>query len=236
MSNSVFLTFNGITAEIPQDEDGRYSLNDLHKAAGGEDRHKPANFMRNDGVKQFIDLLKAEDSNCSEVSTLPIRQTAGRYGGSWVSKDLVYEYAAWISPEFRFKVYRTFEALAAGNTQQAQLLANSVATHQSLIDETRELDAQLPAAIKEWNENQPKVRGPQVYALVRRELLQKPTAGLTTADIKKESSHDTYFTWLMDKYPEAVGVYNATLKMLLPLLKHGVDYYAIRDTLQCRGW
>jgi hypothetical protein len=40
--------------EIHQDADGRYSLNDLHKAAGGEKRQQPSNWLQ---VQQTQELI-----------------------------------------------------------------------------------------------------------------------------------------------------------------------------------
>ena len=44
---------------IRQDEHGRYCLNDLHKASGGEQRHKPGNFFRLQQTVELIDKLAA---------------------------------------------------------------------------------------------------------------------------------------------------------------------------------
>lgn len=84
--------------------DGLYSLNDLHKAAGGEAKHQPAKFMRLDQTQALI----AEIGNSPEVASF--KTTEGRNGGTYVCRELVYAYANWISPAFYLKTIRFFDA------------------------------------------------------------------------------------------------------------------------------
>lgn len=93
--------------EITQDENGRYSLNDLHKASGSLDKHKPSNFKRTYNLDEFIRILKLDNPSFE-----PIQRIAGRYGGTWVCRELVYKYAMWVSPAFELKVIRTFDAIS----------------------------------------------------------------------------------------------------------------------------
>jgi hypothetical protein len=91
--------------EITTDGDGRFSLNDLHIAAGGEAKHKPSKFYRSHGFKDEVDFLMSRSGHLK-----PIVKKQGRYnGGTWVCKELVYSYAMWISPEFKVKVIQTFD-------------------------------------------------------------------------------------------------------------------------------
>lgn len=79
----------------------RFSLNDLHKAAGGEERHDPANFLRLDQTQALI----TEISNSADVQIKnPVATNRGRYGGSHACKEIVYAYAMWraIASEHRF--------------------------------------------------------------------------------------------------------------------------------------
>lgn len=96
------LTVCGVA--IKQDAEGRYCLNDLHKAAGAEPRHKPALWERQAG--DLIDeLRKGTDS-------YPLQTRLGRNGGTFVVKELVYAYAMWISPKFHLEVIRSYDRLA----------------------------------------------------------------------------------------------------------------------------
>ncbi|WP_228256855.1 MULTISPECIES: KilA-N domain-containing protein [Acinetobacter] len=102
---------------IRQDEDGRFCLNDLHKASGGADKHQPAYFMRN---KQTNDLI-LEINNSANLQSLENDRSAnlhiafkkieGAKGGTFVVKELVYAYAMWISPKFHLMVIRAYDSL-----------------------------------------------------------------------------------------------------------------------------
>lgn len=102
---------------VRQDDQGRFSLNDLHQAAGGEDRHAPNRFTRTDTFSDLVQVLTPEmASGTPEVAARPpvtIISNGSRVG-TFVARELVYAYAMWISPVFHLKVIRTFDALASG--------------------------------------------------------------------------------------------------------------------------
>ena len=99
------LVIDGIS--VRQDNDGRYCLNDLHRSAGGEAKHKPAFWLRNEQTERLVSELQKRNS----VPVQVIR--GGNNQGTYVCKELVYAYAMWISPEFNLKVIDVFDATVA---------------------------------------------------------------------------------------------------------------------------
>jgi hypothetical protein len=81
--------------EIAQDEHGRYSLNDMHRAAGGDKRHQPSDFLRSESVRAFIAKLDQTPGICG-VSA--VASATGRNGGTFGARLVVLRYAAWIAP------------------------------------------------------------------------------------------------------------------------------------------
>lgn len=109
---SLALVIGDVT--IAQDEQGRYSLNDLHNAAGGADKHSPRKWLRYQQAQELIAELERELTDRNEVLTdlnRPVKTTEGRYGGTFVVKELVYAYAMWISAAFSLRVIRAYDAL-----------------------------------------------------------------------------------------------------------------------------
>ncbi len=105
---------------IRQDREGRYCLNDLHKAAGGEKKHQPSNWLRADQTKELIEELQVEMSvpqirGTEENQPVMTYQGGNDIQGTYVCKELVYAYAMWISPRFHLTVIRAFDALVTGS-------------------------------------------------------------------------------------------------------------------------
>lgn len=96
---------------VRRDFDGRYCLNDLHRAAvvaGANSRTKePGKFMAS---PQIIELV-SEIETTQNPGSCPINTVEGRSGGTYVCKELVYAYAMWVSASFNLKVIRTFDAV-----------------------------------------------------------------------------------------------------------------------------
>lgn len=92
---------------------GLFSLNDLHKAAGGEEKHQPAFFIRREDTQALAAEICSADSQIKAFETVRGR---GKAQGTYACRELVIAYAAWISAAFHLKVIRVF---LAATTPQA---------------------------------------------------------------------------------------------------------------------
>lgn len=116
-----------IDTVIQQDGDGRYSLNDLHHASGGNLKHRPGQFMRLAATRSL-----AKEIQCADQRSAFHVVNGGPLRGTYVCKELVYAYAMWISPAFCLKVIRAYDQAqtnAMGVYRQLQaLVAEEVST------------------------------------------------------------------------------------------------------------
>ncbi|MEA0263809.1 KilA-N domain-containing protein, partial [Escherichia coli] len=95
--------------EVRRDAYGRYSLNDLHRAAGGEQKNRPKYWLSNKQTCELIEQLFTEGGIPPLEQNQPVSViNGGNNQGTYVCKELVYAYAMWISPSFHLKVIRTF--------------------------------------------------------------------------------------------------------------------------------
>ncbi len=101
---------------IRQDAHGRYCLNDLHRAAGGEKRHQPSDFLRSESVRAFVAQL---DSTPQKPGVPSVQTTnGGKSPGTYAAELVVYRYAAWISAAFEVQVYSVFRDWANGEKER----------------------------------------------------------------------------------------------------------------------
>lgn len=127
---------------IHQDDEGRFSLNDLHKAAGGIAAQQPSNFLRNDQAQALIVEINQSSDLRSDKAGIPalVSRHGGRSPGTFACKELVYAYAMWISPSFHLQVIRAYDALATGDAEEAQRIAK-VGAGSTALDKLRTANA-----------------------------------------------------------------------------------------------
>ena len=104
--------------------DGLYSLNDLHKASGNENKHRPSLFMANAQTKDLINELNSEAGITASLNKRSVKTIKGgdtNLQGTYVCRELVYSYAMWISAKFHLMVIRAFDAMYAPSVEHAEL-------------------------------------------------------------------------------------------------------------------
>lgn len=107
--------------------DGLYSLNDMHKASGGDKKHQPSFFVRNQEVS---DLAKEIEISANLQTAQVLRKVnGGDKRGTYACKEIVYRYAMWISPKFALLVIRTFDKLVTG---ELKVQGGQLTTEQTL--------------------------------------------------------------------------------------------------------
>lgn len=94
--------------EVRRDIQGRYCLNDLHRAAGGEQKHRPKYWMDIGQTKELIDQILTEGGISPLEENQPVNVIyGGNNQGTYACKELVYDYAMWISLKFYIRVLKS---------------------------------------------------------------------------------------------------------------------------------
>ena len=101
-----------------------YSLNDLHKASGNAEKHRPSLFIRLDTTQDLISEIQKEVKS----TDLILKTTGGRgLRGTYACEELVLSYAMWISSKFHLIVLRAFLNL---HKNQTALLPSTITPEQ----------------------------------------------------------------------------------------------------------
>jgi hypothetical protein len=73
------------------------------------------------GINSFVLTPKQWIDNTGAVG---IRSSAGRYGGTYAHKDIAFEFASWVSVEFRLYLIKEFQRLKEDESQRLSLAWN----------------------------------------------------------------------------------------------------------------
>ncbi len=117
--------------EVIRDEAGRYNLNALHRASGGNPIHAPSQWLRLKGTKKLIDQLESETM---QKCTFTIE---GVGGGTFAHELLIISYAGWISPAFQLRVNQAFLDMNKKD-QDLSLPANYIEALEALVKSEKE--------------------------------------------------------------------------------------------------
>ena len=124
-------------AVIHHDRHGRFCLNDLHQASGGERKNQPQYFLDNVKTKDLVQELIDTGIPVSPVEVV----RGGLNQGTYVVKQIVYAYAMWISAKFHLKVINSFDALINHRQQIPQSFAAAL---QLAADQAKKIELDKP--------------------------------------------------------------------------------------------
>lgn len=118
---------------IRQDADGRFCLNDLHRAAVAQQRankktHQPANFMRRNETKALEGAIVRRSSDLRIKPSIVVKGNfTGAEQGTFVCRQMVYAYAMWIDADFHLDVIEAFDTMQQANASAWQALQAVIA-------------------------------------------------------------------------------------------------------------
>ncbi len=124
---------------IRQDKEGRYSLNDLHRAAIASglpvERKNPAEFLRTDMAQNFVESLEKFDETTTEKSVVPFTvKNGGKNHGTYAVRLLALRYCGWLSSDFEVMVYKTFDKFASDDNKRKFIRENARSGHRDMTD------------------------------------------------------------------------------------------------------
>lgn len=134
MSNAILVIDQ---VQIRRDAEGRYCLNDLHRASAMGAGKAPSEWKKNKSTDALIEELE------KQTREIPPVTVEGCHGGTFVAKELVYAYAMWVSPAFHLKVINAYDALVTGqmNMQTQARLMDRKALALMVIEQEAEIEA-----------------------------------------------------------------------------------------------
>lgn len=102
------IRFYGKENPIRIDKNGYICLTDMVKFFPEK---RIRSWLRLESTKEFIEIIKNNNLTRSDLSGLkPIISKSGKYyGGTYAHELLALDFATWLSPEFKLKIYQEYQ-------------------------------------------------------------------------------------------------------------------------------
>jgi len=115
---------------IRQDKEGRYCLNDLHKAAIASGlpvaRKNPAEFFRTDMANNFVESVKKAGLLTTEEPVVPFTvRNGGKNPGTYAVRLVAQRYCGWLSSDFEVAVYSLIDKYSYEELQRKAIRENA---------------------------------------------------------------------------------------------------------------
>ncbi|MCG4254228.1 phage antirepressor KilAC domain-containing protein [Acetobacter senegalensis] len=136
-------TLSILGTTIRRDAEGRFCLNDCHKASGGLKKDGPSYFLATSKAQELISKLASEGHTGKSAGPLKVVND-GINNGTYASKEVIYAYAMWINVDFHLTVIRAFDALVTGQITPPALSEQEIVAQalQITVRQVEELKAE----------------------------------------------------------------------------------------------
>jgi len=213
---------------VEMDDSGRYCLNDIYKASGSDRNKRTGNFLRNASTSmEVVDLNKWLENEPfpEDFKSYVVITGKGRGSKTFAPLEIVYEYAAWISKEFKKAVYSAFTELSTGNVTEAASIASSITLTPEIISRYEKLEKALQNTIASVYPE-----SPHMHSNFFR-VITKAATGYTPKELTGGFGSTVSYIEQRGHLP-AMNAYIACLQLTNTLLVAGVtDYHAIAAAL-----
>ncbi|HFD0509003.1 TPA: KilA-N domain-containing protein [Vibrio cholerae] len=193
----------------------RYCLNDIHKAAGGESRHQPSNWLQNKETQRYLDELASvtlgesswdsmiSDDRCWNSSNASDNRSwnsmngqkqlvesiqGGLLQGTWAVRLAALDYARWLSPTLHVQMVMLLDAADKGQMQVTDI-AHPV---DSKIDFIAKATSKLGL-------------GDEYKMQLLREVMSELTPVTQVTETPKRPAAKTDWAWVLKQYFEMLN-------------------------------
>ncbi|MCG6265353.1 KilA-N domain-containing protein [Vibrio vulnificus] len=206
----------------------RYCLNDIHKAAGGESRHQPSNWLQNKETQRYLDELASvtlgesswnsmsSDDRCWNSSNASDNRSwnsmngqkqlvesiqGGLLQGTWAVRLAALDYARWLSPTLHVQMVMLLDAADKG-----QMHLHS-APAETEFDKQLELVTKLGAQFNLGKNEQLEMLRSTIegYGLVVPHVIETNSELDTSILQPKRPAAKTDWAWVLKQYFEMLN-------------------------------